>query len=122
MQKITMLLILFFFIACEEQEALPTNPANSQPTKGFDAYIFACETDGELIEVCKCQAEILQKNLSDEEIFILAEAGVAASNGEFERIDYIMENHPKILIAMDNLSLDAEICSAAATIEIELLE
>ena len=114
-------IICFLLLTSCESEESSSNSSNSLPTKGYDAYIFACTTDGESEEACSCQANALARKLSDEQIYILTEAGVAASNGDIEKIDYVMNNHPEIIIEMKNLSLDAEICAAAANTELDNL-
>ena len=113
------IIALLFFAACDNEDELPIFPADKNPTKGYDAFIFACTTDGEKEEICNCQADVLARDLTDEQIYILTEAGVAASNGDIETIDNVMENHPEVIIAMKNLSIDAEICVAAANTSLE---
>ena len=111
--------IVLLFTACENQEELPKFPEDANPTKGYDAYIFACEADGEKPEICECQADILSSKLTDRQIYVIAEAGAAASRGDVKVIDNVMEEHPEVIAAMKDLSLDAEICSAAAEVEAE---
>lgn len=110
---------MLFIFACEGEKNFAESSTQDRPTKGYDAYIFACTTDGESEESCSCQADVLARNLTDEEIYILTEAGVAAYSGDTEKVNYVMENHPSIILAMKNLSIDAEICFVAANTELE---
>lgn len=108
-------------LACDNAEPPPQKaepqytppPIVEEPTIGYNAFVFACTSDGETEGVCKCQAQILSRQLPDDKIMLLAQAGAAASQGDVSQIDNIIENHPDILYAMKSLSVETEICAAA---------
>jgi len=101
---------LLLLAACGDDNNSQATP-ETESKAGFAAYIMACTSDGESEEICRCHAKLLSQNLPDDKIFILAEAGAAASNGDISIIDDVMNNHPDIVVALKRLSQEAENCA-----------
>lgn len=77
---------------------------------GYDAYVNVCSTGAEDKQVCKCQADFLAINLSDDEILELAVAGSNALQGRDDRLRELAEKNPKVIVAFGRLEKQAKAC------------
>lgn len=77
---------------------------------GYDAYINACSSQGEPHLTCKCQADFLSLNLSDEKILEIAIAGSNAAQGRTDKMKELATKHPDAVIALEKLERQSLAC------------
>ncbi len=83
-----------------------------QNDKGYRQYIASCYHDIRDETVCKCQADLLDKYLKDDDIMLVAEAATAAHNSDNGKLDNIRKTRPDIIGVLKKTSLGAENCAA----------
>lgn len=112
------LLIAFLFLlpACsdESDDMPPVRVVMKGHDKGYKRYIKSCVRDTADEKICICQADILQRYLTDDKINIIADAGEAASNGDVNKIDQVMAEQKDVLKAMKQVSAQAKACATLA--------
>lgn len=84
--------------------------AFSAMLSGYEAYINACSsTEGEKA-ICKCQADFLALQISDEKILELTIASSMAMQGRDDRLRDFAEKNPDVVVAIEKLEKQAEAC------------
>jgi hypothetical protein len=77
---------------------------------GYEAYINACSSSDGDKKICKCQADFLSLQISDDKILELTIASSMAMQGRDDRLRDMAEKNPDIVVAIEKLEKQALAC------------
>jgi hypothetical protein len=83
---------------------------SSEDKKAYNGYVEACVKAGEKDYTCRCQANLLRKELSASEMNLITEVGQAVERNDMETVSKIQTDNPKIFEVLQNMPDDVANC------------